>query len=232
MRTVFIAILVIVFSLNLHAADPQEMPTVKKQVTPVYPEQLKKTGVEGSVWLKATVDETGKVSEVSVEKATNKDFVSAATDAVKQWEFNPGTKNGKPIKVVVVIPFSFKLDKRSEGSEKEELKNIEEKIKDLVRGIIPEPVKNYITADAHIVLADRDELLSSVLSEQSKRKLIVEGSDVKIETTRMVLNEAKDGAFLVLKTHSPKSKSSRYHTIVLTKTTDGVWKIQAWHMSA
>ncbi len=32
-----------------------------------------------------------------------------AMDAVKKTKFNPGTQNGKPVKVQVTIPIVFKL---------------------------------------------------------------------------------------------------------------------------
>ncbi len=231
MRITFTLILVTVFSLSLWGAEPQDMPTVKKQVAPVYPELLKKAGIEGQVWLKATVDENGKVVSVTTEKTTNKDFDPAAIDAVKQWEFNPGMKDGKPIKVSVMIPFKFKLDKDNKLEKDDLLNLLEDNIKDLLKGKVSETLKNQVAKEAHIVLGNRDELLSLVLSEQSKRKLIVEGSDSKVESSRMVLNDAKDSAFLEMKTSSSKTKGSRFHTIVFMKSSEGEWKIQAWHMS-
>ncbi len=111
----FLIISMMVFTMACIASEPQEMPKVKKQVNPVYPDKMKQAGIEGEVWLKVTVDNTGKVAEVATEKATNKAFVPAATNAIKKWEFSPAMKDGKPVECTVVIPVKFKLgDKKKE----------------------------------------------------------------------------------------------------------------------
>ena len=60
------------------------------------------------VFVRAYVDETGSVTRAEVIKGIGLGCDEAALDAVLNTKFNPGKQRGKPIKVQVVIPISFK----------------------------------------------------------------------------------------------------------------------------
>ena len=79
------------------------------RVIPVYPEEAQRAGLEGLVVLKVVIDERGRVGDVAVMRSVGHGFDEAAVAAVRQWKFRPATRNGKPIKVVHVIPFDFRL---------------------------------------------------------------------------------------------------------------------------
>jgi TonB family protein len=79
------------------------------RVIPVYPEEAQRAGLEGLVVLKVVIDERGRVGDVEVMRSVGHGFDEAAVAAVRQWKFRPATRNGKPIKVVHVIPFDFRL---------------------------------------------------------------------------------------------------------------------------
>jgi len=74
-----------------------------------YPEEAKRNGVEGKVFIQAFIDETGNVVEAKVIKGVGHGLDEAALDAVKQTKFSPGKQKGKPVKVQVTIPIVFKL---------------------------------------------------------------------------------------------------------------------------
>ncbi len=74
----------------------------------VYPEIALRAGIEGKVFVRAYVDETGSVTRAEVIKGIGLGCDEAALDAVLNTKFNPGKQRGKPIKVQVVIPISFK----------------------------------------------------------------------------------------------------------------------------
>lgn len=65
--------------------------TVVKKVRPVYPAEAKKTGVEGVVTLRATIERDGSVSNLEVVSGPPL-LVKAALDAVRQWRYKPGEK--------------------------------------------------------------------------------------------------------------------------------------------
>jgi protein TonB len=74
-----------------------------------YPEEAKKAGVEGTVYIIAYVDENGTVEKAEVLKGIGYGCDKVALEAIKNTEFVPGYNNGKPVKVKVVIPIRFKL---------------------------------------------------------------------------------------------------------------------------
>jgi periplasmic protein TonB len=76
----------------------------------VYPDEAKKAGVQGKVYVEATIDENGNVVKTSVKKSVGSGCDEAAMKAIRKTKFTPGTKDGKPVKVSVTIPIQFKLD--------------------------------------------------------------------------------------------------------------------------
>jgi protein TonB len=75
----------------------------------VYPASAKESGIEGKVFVKATIDEKGNVVETSILKSVNDDCDKTAMDAIKKTKFSPGIKDNKPVKAEVTIPIMFKL---------------------------------------------------------------------------------------------------------------------------
>ena len=60
--------------------------------------------------LMVTIDETGRVVEVTVKHTDHQLFSQAAVEAIKKCVFKPATKNGKPVIVKIDIPVKFILD--------------------------------------------------------------------------------------------------------------------------
>jgi protein TonB len=74
----------------------------------IYPEIAKRAGIEGKVFVRAFVDETGTVTSAEIVKGIGAGCDEAALDAVLNTKFSPGKQRGKPIKVQVTIPILFK----------------------------------------------------------------------------------------------------------------------------
>lgn len=75
----------------------------------IYPEIAIRAGVEGKVFVRAFVDESGSVTKAEVVKGIGAGCDEAAIDAVRQTKFSPGKQRGRPIKVQITIPIIFKL---------------------------------------------------------------------------------------------------------------------------
>jgi len=73
-----------------------------------YPEIARRAGIEGRVFVRAFVDETGTVSSAEIVKGIGGGCDEAALDAILKTKFTPGKQRGKPIKVQVTIPVVFK----------------------------------------------------------------------------------------------------------------------------
>jgi len=78
---------------------------------PNYPEDAKKSGKEGTVFLNAVISGEGKVVSLRVVNEPDPQLAKAALDAVKQWRYRPTLLNGQPIEVVSTITVNFTLEK-------------------------------------------------------------------------------------------------------------------------
>jgi TonB family protein len=84
-------------------------PVAVRRVAPEHPPELMKELVNGDVTLECLVDADGVVREVKTLDTTHPAFAEAAKVALEQWEFKPGTIDGKPAPIRIRVPFEFKL---------------------------------------------------------------------------------------------------------------------------
>jgi protein TonB len=82
-------------------------PELTREVKAGYTPGAFQGGIEGSVVLEAVVLETGSVGEVRVRQRLDDDLDIQAVDAVKQWTFRPGTKDGQAVPVEVTVEINF-----------------------------------------------------------------------------------------------------------------------------
>jgi len=61
----------------------------------------------GSVLLLIVVGGDGSVRSIKVLQSLNRDLDAKATDAVKSWKFEPGTKKGVPVAVEMGVQVDF-----------------------------------------------------------------------------------------------------------------------------
>ncbi len=77
---------------------------------PSYPPDCKAEGVEGTVVLRAVIGIDGSVLNLQqVNELVDKRLVAAATEAVKQWRYQPTILNGQPVEVITEIQVNFTL---------------------------------------------------------------------------------------------------------------------------
>jgi len=84
-------------------------PMARFQPSPLYPSELKPTGMDGSVTVVFSVDVNGEVFNASVTRASHTRFGEEAVRAVKRWRFEPGIKDGKRVAFRMVQTFAFTL---------------------------------------------------------------------------------------------------------------------------
>jgi protein TonB len=87
-------------------------PVVIRQVNPQYTPQALTSRITGSVLLRCVVRENGTVSDVQIVRSLDRvaGLDTQAIEAVKQWSFRPGTRNGKPVAVRVSVDMNFTLE--------------------------------------------------------------------------------------------------------------------------
>lgn len=91
---------------KISKAEAMSAATSKTQ--PDYPPVARQFRVEGNVELEAVIGETGKVEKVNVVSG-NAMLTRAAAEALKGWKFTPFTEDGKPVRALAPISFTFKL---------------------------------------------------------------------------------------------------------------------------
>ena len=74
-----------------------------------YPEMARRVGLEGRVIVRFVVDETGAVTDPEVVRSPGEALSAAALAAVRQVRFTPGQQRGRPVKVRVSVPVTFRL---------------------------------------------------------------------------------------------------------------------------
>jgi TonB family protein len=90
-------------------------PTKTADVKPIYPSSLAAAGIGATVRLVGRVGIDGYLSDLRHDGSLGNDssafrpeFVSAAMEAVQQWEFNPTLLNGAPVEATINITVHFK----------------------------------------------------------------------------------------------------------------------------
>ena len=92
------------------ATDPSILPPVliyKRDAN--YTEEARKAKYQGTVTLLVEVDVSGKVTSVKVVRGLGLGLDEKAIEAVRQWRFKPGTRDGNPIAVQTQVEVAFRL---------------------------------------------------------------------------------------------------------------------------
>lgn len=92
-----------IFSLS----DLDQKPRVVYQPAPIYPPELARKGMQGTVYILFIVDKTGRARDLKVQKSTHPAFNNPALKAVKQWKFEPGKRKGKAVQFRMRVPITF-----------------------------------------------------------------------------------------------------------------------------
>ena len=84
-------------------------PTVLSKVVPVYTEEARRAELQGMVILEAVVMKDGTVGAIRVVQGLQFGLTDSAIDALRQWKFRPGKKDGQDADVAMQIGINFHL---------------------------------------------------------------------------------------------------------------------------
>ncbi len=90
------------FSLD----DLDQKPRVVYQPSPSIDAKLQKRA-PATVYVLFMVDASGRVESPLVQSSTDPAFERAALSAVKQWKFEPGRREGQPVRFRMRVPITF-----------------------------------------------------------------------------------------------------------------------------
>jgi len=84
-------------------------PKVIYQPDPEYSEEARKAKYQGVCVLGVVVGPDGRTHDIRVLHTLGLGLDEKAIEAVKNWKFEPATKDGKPVSVMISVEVSFRL---------------------------------------------------------------------------------------------------------------------------
>lgn len=90
-------------------ADGIKAPRVIWKVDPQYTEEARAAKIDGMVLLSVVIGTDGIAHDINVLRGLDAGLDVKAVEAVRQWHFEPGTKDGEPVQVRAQIEINFKV---------------------------------------------------------------------------------------------------------------------------
>lgn len=84
-------------------------PQLLLKVEPQYTEEARAAKYQGTVQLYIEVQPDGRATNIRVQRSLGLGLDEKAVEAVQQWRFKPGTKEGQPVPVAATIEVNFRL---------------------------------------------------------------------------------------------------------------------------
>lgn len=84
-------------------------PILIHRVEPEFSEEARKSKCSGTVVIRAEIDPNGRPRNLRLSRGLGQGLDEKALDAVSQWVFRPGTREGKPVAVSALIEVTFHL---------------------------------------------------------------------------------------------------------------------------
>lgn len=84
-------------------------PTLLSKVEPEYSDEARQAKHQGRVLLDVVVGVDGRATDIQVRGRLGMGLDERAVEAVRQWRFKPGTKDGKAVPVMASVEVSFRL---------------------------------------------------------------------------------------------------------------------------
>ncbi|MEP6783890.1 MAG: energy transducer TonB, partial [Acidobacteriota bacterium] len=95
------------------AGNGVSLPILVREVKPEYTREAMQEKIQGTVWMKVVIGATGDVTDAQIVRSLDSKFGldQKALEAVAQWKFKPGAKDGNPVAVRVTIEMTYTLRK-------------------------------------------------------------------------------------------------------------------------
>lgn len=93
--------------------EVDQAPQAMAKPRPVYPYRARRLNLEGEVDVKFLVDHDGRVSRISILRATPPNlFEQSVLQALEAWRFAPGKVDGRPVNTWVTTTIVFRMDEQ------------------------------------------------------------------------------------------------------------------------
>lgn len=84
-------------------------PQLTSKVEPAYSEKARAEKIEGTVIVYTIIGADGVPRDIRIARTLGPELDQKAIEAVSQWKFQPGMKNGQPVPVAATIEITFRL---------------------------------------------------------------------------------------------------------------------------
>jgi TonB family protein len=84
-------------------------PVPLQKVDPKYPPTLITERVSGEVILYAVIRRDGSVDSIQLVRGIDQQLDANAIQALRQWKFRPGAKQGTPVELEAIVHIPFRL---------------------------------------------------------------------------------------------------------------------------
>lgn len=88
----------------------EELPIPLSPISPKYPEEARRTGIEGKVLVMLYIDELGNVKKVEIQKSPSDLLSKSALEAVSSTRFRPAKIGGAARAVCMLLTLKFHLE--------------------------------------------------------------------------------------------------------------------------
>jgi TonB family protein len=111
----------VVFGVSSGFAAPQEdrvykvseegvtSPKVLYRVEPKYSESAREAKISGTAVLTMEIATNGKAEKIRILRSLEETLDLAAIESLEQWDFEPGKKDGVPVRVQATVEVNFRL---------------------------------------------------------------------------------------------------------------------------
>lgn len=82
-------------------------PKLITKIDPSYTEEAERARAVGTVVLACVVGANGQLHEIKIRQPMGLGLDEKAIEALNKWTFQPGSKDGKPVSVFVVVEMNF-----------------------------------------------------------------------------------------------------------------------------
>lgn len=93
-----------IYCVGAKVSPPKLLSKHEPEFTPL----ARQLQYEGTTILSATVNESGSIEGIQVLRPAGFGLDDAAVQAVKTWKFDPGKRDGKPVKIVIEIEVAYR----------------------------------------------------------------------------------------------------------------------------
>src|SRR5262245_8260545 len=89
--------------------DGVTAPKIISRVEATYTDEARAAKLNGKIVLFVEITSAGIVENVVVLQKMGKGMDESAVRAIKQWKFNPATKDGRPVAVMITVEMNFSI---------------------------------------------------------------------------------------------------------------------------